>query len=80
MTKDEFILRFRGRHLLFLTEAWSSRRETPSELGMLMDQHALELKRLLSEMYDALVPQEAPSPPAPTSKPPVPNGTHTPRR
>lgn len=74
MTKDEFTARFRGRLLLFLAEAWSCRKLDPSALGLLMDQHALELKRLMSEMYDALSPQETPTPG------PLTNGAHTPRR
>ncbi len=64
MSKDEFIARFRGRLLLFLTEAWAARKESPSSLGLLLDAHALECKRMLSEMHDALCPPPAPKPPA----------------
>ncbi len=63
VTKDDFIARFRGRHLLFLVEAWACRKEDPTSLGILMDRHALDCKRLLGEMYDTLCPPLAPKPP-----------------
>ncbi len=53
-TWEEFQAQFRGRHLLFLTEAWSVRRESPSAMGLMMDAHALQLKKLLKEMYEAM--------------------------
>ena len=56
MTREEFQARFRGRMLVFLMEAWAARKENPSALGQLMDAHALQLKGLLGEMYDALAP------------------------
>ena len=58
MTESEFIQKFRGRMLMFLMEAWAVRKVIPSDLGMVADQHALEVKRLLSEMYDALCPSQ----------------------
>ncbi len=60
MTKEEFKSKFRGRHLLFLTDAWACRKAGPAELGLLMDLHAIQLKQLLDEMFDALVPDPIP--------------------
>ena len=64
MSKDEFISRFRGKLLLFMTEAWACRKEDPSALGLLIDRHNLDLKRLAGEMYDCLCPPPAPKAPA----------------
>jgi hypothetical protein len=62
VTREEFHARFRGRLLLYLTEAWAVRRSPPSELGSLMDAHVVQLKALLNEMYDVLVlPPAAPA-------------------
>lgn len=63
LSKEEFHARFRGRMLLFLNEAWAMRKESPSALGMAMDQHYQSCRQLLSEMYDALCPPPAPKPP-----------------
>ncbi len=73
MTRDEFHRRFQGRMLVLLTEAWACRKSQPSELGMLMDNHARQLRELRNEMYDALVPPLAATNgqplPSPTAKP-----------
>lgn len=57
LTREEFNQRFRGRMLLFLAEAWSSRKAAPSELGILMDSHAVSLRQLLGEMWEAMAPE-----------------------
>lgn len=57
ITREEFQLRFRGRMLVFLTEAWAVRQLQPSQLGLVMDKHARELRGLLNEVYDALTPK-----------------------
>lgn len=57
MTREEFNLKFRGRMLVFLTEAWACRKHAPTELGRLMDEHAVALRQLLGEMWDALQPE-----------------------
>ena len=59
MTRDEFKRKFQGRFLLFLTEAWMVRKESPSSLGMVMDDHARSLRGLLDEVYDALNQKES---------------------
>lgn len=59
MTKDEFARKFRGRMLLFLTEAWACRKDAPSALGMTLDQHTLSLRGLMDEMYDTLTKVES---------------------
>ena len=61
LSKDEFIKKFRGDMLLFLTDAWACRHSPPSELGMIMDEHSRRLKGLLEEMYAALVPEVKPA-------------------
>jgi hypothetical protein len=61
MTRDQFHEKYRGRMLLFLTEAWAARAAQPSSLGSLIDFHALQLKRLLGEMYEDLQPQPKPA-------------------
>ena len=65
MTREEFMQKYRGRFLLFLTEAWAVRKEAPSSLGLVMDGHAQELRRLLAEIYDDLAP--APGKPVPAN-------------
>lgn len=65
LNREEFAARFRGRMLVFLTEAWSSRKASPSELGFLMDAHAITLRQLLGDMWEAM----APEPPAPVARP-----------
>lgn len=60
MTKEEFIQRFRGRMLLFVSEAWAIRRVVSSEAASVMDAHHLEMRRLLDEMYDAMVEKKQP--------------------
>lgn len=54
MNKDDFVAKFRGRLLLFITEAWAVRKESPQSLGLLMDDHARQLKMLLNEMFDSM--------------------------
>lgn len=56
LTREEFILRFRGRLLVFMSEAWAVRRENPSALGLVLDKHSMDAKELLAEIYEALVP------------------------
>lgn len=68
MTKDEFIQRFRFEMLAFMGESWAARQSSASELGMMMDGHMRKMKRLLGEMYDALVPKEGPLEPAANGK------------
>jgi hypothetical protein len=60
-TKEEFMTKYRGRLLVLLAEAWACRREQPSALGLLMDRHALDCRRMLAEMYDDLAPAEKPA-------------------
>ncbi len=62
ISREEFIARFRGRLLLFLTEAWAARKTAPSDLGRLLDEHHLECRKMLNEQYDALVPMPASKP------------------
>lgn len=57
-TREEFVAEFRGPLLLLLAEAWACRKASPSELGLLMDQHALAIRRLQTRMYDFMNPQE----------------------
>jgi len=52
VTKDEYIVKYRGRFLLFLAEAWACRKESPSSMGMVMDNHAMQLRHLLTEIWD----------------------------
>lgn len=67
MTRDDFYKRFQGRMLLFLADAWAARKGSPADLGLLMDDHARQLKGLLREMYDAATEVEAAEPkPAPS--------------
>lgn len=40
--------------LLHLTEAWAARKAAPSELGILMEKHHIDTKRLLGEIFDDL--------------------------
>lgn len=79
MTRDEkrteFRRRFKGRHLLFLTEAWSIRKLPPSEAGQYMDGHSISLDVLMDAMFEFLVPAELPAkPPAPLPVKPANNG------
>lgn len=70
MTKEEFILKFQGRMLVFLTEAWCCRKESPTDMGRLMDDHARLMKQLLRDMYDSIHSQPAPNgTPAPQKGP-----------
>lgn len=72
MTREQFTAKWRGRMLLFLTEAWAARKEKPSELGQLLDQHAQQLKEVLHGMYEDLQPKPEP--------PKTANGTNQPQR
>ena len=60
MSYEEFELKFRGRFLYFLTDAWAVRKEAPGQVGMVFDNHLKELKRLMVEVHGAL---KAPAPP-----------------
>lgn len=60
-SREDYRQKFRGRFLLFLTEAWAVRKEAPSALGLTMDAHALALKQLMDEVYDYLIPPAPPS-------------------
>ena len=48
MTQEQFIAKFRGRMLLFVSEAWAIRKENTTSLGMLMDGHNIEALRLMN--------------------------------
>ncbi len=56
MTREEFKSKFKGRMLVMLADAWACRKAGATELGFLMDQHTLQLKQLMDDMYAALVP------------------------
>jgi len=60
ISKDEFVRRFQGRMLLFVTEAWCIRRDDRRNLAETLDVHHLEAKKLLREMYEALYPPQTP--------------------
>lgn len=54
LSREQFEAKFRGRLLLLLAEAWAVRKAVPSDLGLLIDAHAVECKRLLGDMWDAM--------------------------
>lgn len=56
LSREDYIKEFRGRFLLFLTEAWACRNSPPTSLGKLVDEHNVALRKLLNETYDALCP------------------------
>ena len=58
MTEDEFFSKYRGRFLLFLTEAWACRARPPTELGMLLDGHTRQLEALLRDIHKKHVAKE----------------------
>lgn len=60
MTQEEFENRFRGRMALFITEAWAVRKESPSDMGLVLDIHFERGKALLREMYKVLTPEQKP--------------------
>lgn len=69
MTEDEFLNKYRGRFLLFITEAWACRSRPPSELGLTLELHHRQLEVLLKDIFRKHVVREE-------SKPAVPqNGT-----
>ncbi len=68
MTRPEFIERFRGRMLLYMTEAWAVRHNPPSELGTKVDAHFHDLGKMLGEMWDCL---QNPQPVKPLNGSPV---------
>lgn len=72
MTYEEFEAKFRGRLLVILTEAWAVRKMAPSDVGMFMDKHYIEIRQALRDIYNSLVPAK----PAPT---PPPNGPMPPK-
>lgn len=63
MNEDEFIRKYRGRFLLFLTEAWSCRKMAPSDLGLLVDAHSLTIEALLRDIHKKHIAQPVPKPP-----------------
>lgn len=62
-TREQFQREFQGRFLLFLTDAWNARHQRPSELGMVMDRHAVQLRELLGDVFNFFQP-DAPKPAA----------------
>ncbi len=60
LSKEEFKSKFKGRMLVMLADAWACRKAGATELGFLMDQHTLQLKQLMDDMYAALVPDPVP--------------------
>lgn len=54
MTREEFRAKFRGRMLIFLTDSWAVRKEAPTAMGLVMDQHLQAARNLLDEMFDSL--------------------------
>jgi vacuolar-type H+-ATPase catalytic subunit A/Vma1 len=68
MTKEESWNKWRGRFLLFMTEAWACRKAEPSTLGLLADNHLLTAQRLHDAIFDSL---RAGMVPAPVSPPPA---------
>ena len=67
MTREDFEARFYRRLLGLAGEAWAMRKESPSEFGIVMDRHLREIRVLMREMYDALIPP----PKAPPNGPPA---------
>ena len=67
MTQEQFIAKFRGRMLLFVSEAWAIRKENTTSLGMLMDGHNIEALRLMNEMYESLTAKTLAAPAKPTA-------------
>ena len=63
MTREEFFAKYRPRLLVFLTEAWACRREPPSSLGLVIDKHHLDLRHILTEMWNDFNRQQEDSPP-----------------
>lgn len=45
---------------LFITEAWAVRKESPSDMGLVLDIHFERGKALLREMYKVLTPEPKP--------------------
>lgn len=58
MDEEAFVQKYRGRFLLFLTEAWSCRSRPPSELGMLLDGHQKQLEALLKDIHKRHIAKE----------------------
>lgn len=56
MTQEEFENKFRGRMLLFVTEAWTIRDKKPSELGLILETHHVRAMEMLRQMYATLRP------------------------
>ncbi len=54
MTKEESWNRWRGRFLLFMTEAWACRKAEPSALGLLCDQHLVTAQRLHDAIFETI--------------------------
>jgi hypothetical protein len=78
---EDFEAQFRGRMLLFVTEAWAIRQEKPSALGQALEEHHLQARRLLREVYTTLVPTPpAPLPARPTQAPTAPKAPPPPTK
>lgn len=56
MTREEFHALFQGKMLLALVEAWAIRHEDRNTLASAIERHAVEMRKLRNEMYDALAP------------------------
>ena len=81
MTREEIVAKYRARLLLFVTEAWTVRKESQSVLGLVLDNHHRELQQLLGEIWRDFNPAIEPSLPVvqPVTQrpngPPQTNGT-----
>lgn len=73
MTREEFIAKlpfeelerkFRGPLLLLQHEAWVTRKEPPSALGMLADEHYIRVRQNLRQIYEAVLATFPPTIPA----------------
>lgn len=60
MTRQEFVEKYRGRLLVHLAEAWAVRRESPSQIGLIIDGHHRQIKELLADIYRDLCPPADP--------------------
>ena len=54
LSREEFKAKFRHKLLNMLAESWAARKAAPSEFGMMMDRHMIEVNGLIGEMYDAM--------------------------
>lgn len=56
MTREEFAAKYRARLLLFITEAWAVRQQPPSHLGLTLDRHYSEVRKLLGDIWEDFNP------------------------